>query len=167
MMDKERFAEEVLKAERSLYCTAKSLLSSDEDCADAMQNAILKAWQNLHTLKEPRYFKTWLTRILLNECYGMLRSRRNTVSYDEYMSSGSAEEPSAEEALEPPEVFEAVRQLPERFRLPVILHYLNGFTVKETAELLACSEGAAKMRLSRARELLRKTLTTEEGEEET
>ena len=76
-MDKEQFTAEVLSAEKGLYHVARSILGNDEDCADAMQNAILTAYTKLHTLQKEAYFKTWLTRILINEAYQMLRDRKS------------------------------------------------------------------------------------------
>ena len=72
-MDKEKFSAEVLSAEKSMYHIAKSIVGNDEDCADAMQNAILSAYTKLYTLKNEAYFKTWLTKILINQCYQLLR----------------------------------------------------------------------------------------------
>ena len=67
-MDREEFTRAVLEYEKTLYRVAKSMLGSEADCADAAQNALLRAWERLHTLRDPAYFKTWLTRILINEC---------------------------------------------------------------------------------------------------
>ena len=86
-MTKEIFSAEVLKAEKSLYHIAKSILTNDEDCADAMQNAILHAYEKLHTLRKEAYFKTWLTRILINECYQIIRSKKPLVSYEDYFET--------------------------------------------------------------------------------
>ena len=83
-MNKDQFTKEVLNVERSLYHTARAILADDEDCADAMQNAILHAFEKLHTLRSEAYFKTWLTRILINECYQIIRSKHPTVSYEDY-----------------------------------------------------------------------------------
>ena len=91
-MNKEQFTAEVLKAEKSLYHIAKSILKNDEDCADAMQNAILAAYKKLHTLKQETFFKTWLTRILINESYQLLRDRREQVPYEDYMAKQKAED---------------------------------------------------------------------------
>ena len=74
-MTKTEFTDAVLAAEPTLYRVAKSMLGSEADCADAAQNAILHAWERLDTLKKPEYFKTWLVRILINECKGVLRTR--------------------------------------------------------------------------------------------
>lgn len=74
-MDKEEFTRAVLEYESTLYRVAKSMLGSEADCADAAQNALLRAWEKQHTLRDTAYFKTWLTRILINECRAMLRQR--------------------------------------------------------------------------------------------
>lgn len=66
-MSKDEFTEQVLEIEKSLYCVSRSILSNDEDCKDAIQNTILKAYKNLGNLREDCYFKTWITRILINE----------------------------------------------------------------------------------------------------
>lgn len=68
-MNKDLFIDRVLEAERTLYHVSKTILSVDQDCEDAVQSAILKAYEKLNTLKEDQYFKTWIIRILLNECY--------------------------------------------------------------------------------------------------
>ena len=84
-MTNEEFVRLVSDAERSLYRVAKSILRNDEDCADAIQSAILNAFDKLDTLKQKKYFTTWLTRILINECYQIIRIRKEQVSYEDYM----------------------------------------------------------------------------------
>ena len=54
---------------KDMYRTAVSILMNDEDAADAIQDAILACWEKIDGLKEPRYFRTWMTRILINKCY--------------------------------------------------------------------------------------------------
>lgn len=81
MMDKTEFTAAVLAAEPTLYRVAKSMLGRDADCADAAQQAILRAWEQLDTLRRPQYFKTWLTRILINECTSLLRERQRQAPY--------------------------------------------------------------------------------------
>lgn len=155
-MNKEQFTTEVLKAEKSLYHVARSILKCDEDCADAMQNAILKAYSRLDTLKKEEYFRTWLTRILINECYQIIRDAKPEVSYEEYME-GKPEADFGQRS----EVYEAVQELPDIYRIPFTLHYVEGYSVKETGRLLNLSESAVKVRLHRARNLLRERLKGE------
>lgn len=79
-MTKQEFTPKILEAEKSMYYTAKVFLHNDCDCADAVQTAILSAYEKLHTLKNPEYFRTWLIRILINECKSMLRRRKYSES---------------------------------------------------------------------------------------
>jgi len=154
-MDKEAFTAEVLKAEKSMYHIAKSILGNDEDCADAMQNAILSAYSKLHTLKNQAYFKTWLMKILMNQCYQMIREKKAAVSYEEYMEGQFPEEYLAIEDEEKSEVFLEVMNLQEKYRVPFVLHYVEGYSVKEIAKMLEISEQNVKTRLYRSRNLLR------------
>lgn len=143
-MTNEQFVHLVSDAETSLYRVAKSILRNDEDCADAVQSAILKAFDKLATLKHEKYFKTWLTRILINECYRMLKERREQVSFEEYMEG-------KEENVEYSEVFTALMELEEMYRVPFTLHYIEGYSVKEIAQMLDIGVSNVKIRLSRAR----------------
>lgn len=165
-MDKEQFTARILSAEQSLYRIAGAILQNDEDCADAMQNAILQAYSRLDTLKKEEYFQTWLTRILINECRLLLRKRKPHVSFEEYMAAG--ETAMQKEASEPEvysEVFAEIRKLEEKYRLPFVLHYVEGYSVKEIAGMLHCTQGAVKTRLYRGRNLLKERLKGAEGYE--
>ena len=75
-MKKEQLGELIIRSEDMLYHVAKTLLCNDADCADAIQEAIVKAFANLHKLREDSYARTWLTRILINECYGVMRREK-------------------------------------------------------------------------------------------
>lgn len=154
-MDKEAFTAEVLEAEKSMYHIAKSILGNDEDCADAMQNAILSAYSKLHMLKNEAYFKTWLIKILMNQCYQMIREKKATVSYEEYMESQFPEEYLAMEDRKESEVFLEVMNLQEKYRVPFVLHYVEGYSVKEIAKILEISQQNVKTRLYRSRNLLK------------
>ena len=159
-MTKEQFSAKILAMERSLYRVAKSLLRNDEDCADAIQNAILKAYGKLHTLKNEEYFKTWVTRIVINESYAILRANKRLVSYEEYMSDEQAVE---EEEYSP--VFEEITKMKEKYRIPFVLHYVEGYTTAEIAKMLSLSEGAVKTQLFRARNQLKAQLKGVDGYE--
>ena len=154
MMDKTQFSESVLEIEQTLYRVAKTMLGSEADCADAVQQAILKAWENLYTLRQPQYFKTWLTRILINECTAILRQRKRRSSYEQEMD----ESVSAPLEQDHSDLNEALSSLDEKYRLPVILYYLECFKTREIAKMLNVPEGTVKSRLKTARGKLRKTL---------
>ena len=133
-----------------LYKTAKAILMNDEDVADAMQETIMVCWEKMGTLKEDRYFKAWVTKILINECYNLIRGRKGVTYVDEIPEIPDDGEKSDLEWKE------ALAVLGEEYRLPVVLYYVQGFQTKEIAKLMGISDAAVRTRLSRAREQLRK-----------
>lgn len=91
-MKKEQLGELIIASEETLYRVAKSLLYNDADCADAIQEAIVKAFSKLHTLKEDTYAKTWLVKIVMNECYAIMRKEKRIISLDDYQMEDQASE---------------------------------------------------------------------------
>lgn len=79
-MDKEAFADVVLSSTDSLYRISKSILKNDADCEDAVQEAIATGFGKLSTLRQEAYAKTWLTRILIFECYSLLKKREKSAA---------------------------------------------------------------------------------------
>ena len=133
-----------------LYKTAKAILMNDEDTADAMQETIMVCWEKMGTLKEDRYFKAWVTKILINECYNLIRGRKGVTYVDEIPEIPDDGEKSDLEWKE------ALAALGEDYRLVVVLYYVQGFQTKEIASLMGISDAAVRTRLTRAREQLRK-----------
>ncbi|MFR0925206.1 MAG: sigma-70 family RNA polymerase sigma factor, partial [Butyricicoccaceae bacterium] len=119
MMDREQFTSAVLAAEPTLYRVAKTMLRSEHDCADAAQQAILRAWEQLDSLRSTRYFKTWLVRILINECSTILRRQQRLAPYD----AAAAEAIPAPAADDYSDLYAAITALEEKLRLPVELYY--------------------------------------------
>ena len=129
-MDREAFAQRVLAMERTLYRVARTLLKQDADCADAVQEAILRALNSREKLREERYFQTWMVRILINVCYDMLcaQTKREWVALDENLPAADGSQGF--------EVRQALEEMSRELRLPLMLYYLEGFSVKETAKIL-------------------------------
>ena len=153
-MDKQRFAALVMEREKTLYRVARSMLQDLADQQDAVQEAITRAWEKRGALREERYFSTWLVRILINECHNMHRRQSRLVLKDswEEHALGTA-------ALHGNEALDAAMDaLPERLRLPVILHYIEGFKLKEIAGMLHCTQGSIKRRLFDGRKALKLTM---------
>ena len=88
--DKEAFVQLMEESKLSLLAAARAILKDEEDVADAMQETVLTAFQKLCTLREEKYFKTWLIRILINHCYTILR-RRKTVPLSDFLPEESKE----------------------------------------------------------------------------
>ena len=162
-MNKEEFAEKVLDLEGSMYRVAKTMLRNEEDCADAMQSAILKAYEKLDTLRNIDYFKTWLIRILINECYQLIRKNKKYVGMEEYLNGQveGVQNQQADEKLEISAIMQEVMRLDEKYRVPFVLHEVEGYSLKEISRMLRLTEANAKSRIFRARKILRTRL---EGE---
>lgn len=148
-MDKETFAQRVASMQGSLYRVAASCLSGEADRLDAVSEAIAKAWAKRGTLREERYFGTWLTRILVRECIAIQRRQKRVVPAAQMPDRADAEDERVR-ALR-----EALASLPQRQRTMVTLHYMEGYDVKETARIMGATKGAVCAGLSRARLALR------------
>ena len=147
-MTQEIFSNLVLDSEPTLYRVAMSMLRNEKDCEDAVQTAILTAYEKLGTLKQEQYFKTWLVRILINVCNKQLRSAAKTTElHDTDISSDSAKAST--------EIRMAIESLPVNIRQVVVLYYIEQFAIKEIKQILKIPEGTVKSRLSKGRELMK------------
>ena len=151
-MDDEAFAGAIVALTDTLYRVACTQLRQRADQEDAVQECLLRAWHKRHTLREERYLQTWLIRILINECHRIQRRGKRTVLQDE-MALPAYDQPTYLR-----DVFVSV---PENYRLPMLLHYMEGMSVAETARTLRIPQGTVKSRLARGR----KALTAILGEE--
>lgn len=156
-MTKEQLGSLIIASEDTMYHVAKTLLRNDEDCGDAIQEAIVKAFLKVHTLRSDALGKTWLIRILINECYTIMRREKRLVSLEEFPG-----EEAAVEIEDYSELYEALTRLPEDARLCVTLYYMEGYRVKEIASILKLSESGVKSRLARARSRLKRELESME-----
>ena len=156
-MDRDEFARRTEAIRARLYRTAYLYLGSEADALEAVDEAVYQALRALKKLREPAFFETWLTRIVLNECHRELRRRRRLVG-EESLPEGAG--PDAYDALP---LKEAIRRLPEELRAVIILRFFTGYTQAETAAALDIPQGTAATRQRRALELLRLELG-EEGD---
>lgn len=155
-MTKEQLGNLIIASQDTMYHVAKTLLRNDADCADAIQEAIVKAFSGLHTLRKDSYAKTWLVRIVINECYAIMRREKRLLSLEDV----SLEQAMQEEG-DYSDLYEAVSRLPHEIRLTVTLYYMEGYRIKEMAALMKTTESAVKNRLMRARAKLEEELGAE------
>ena len=156
--DTEAFSELMEQSMQMLYKTARAILSSDEDAADAIQDTILAAFEGLGRLKKPNYFSTWLVRILVNRCRDQIRKKRKLIYMDQI-----PEQPGVEREYEAAEWNLVLKKLDEKYRLLVVLHYVEGFNAREISEILDIPAATVRTRLARAKRLLAEYI--EEGKE--
>ena len=136
-MNEATWIEKMRAVEGTLYHVTCALLREEYDRRDAMQETALRAWEKQSTLRREEYFGTWAVRICINVCKDIRRKSKPVMSTDD---------------------------VPEIPAPPVVLYYLDGLTVAETAQALGVPVGTVKFRLHQARKKLRVELDAPEGE---
>ncbi len=174
----------VSKYERRLYGLAVRMLRNRHDAEEVVQQTFLSVIEHLEDFREEAAFQTWLMRIAANHALALLRKRRTraTVPLAEDRSRDSYEDLPHPDFIaqwrETPDqvaarretrqlVAEALDELDEKYRLVFVLRDVEGLSTKETAELLGITPGNVKVRLLRARLMLRERLTRLFGDEAT
>ena len=156
-MDQETFAARVQALRGRLYRTAYLYLGRDADALEAVDEAVYQALRALKKLRQPAFFDTWLTRILLNECHKELRRRKRFSGEETFPDTAG---PDAYDGLP---LKDAVRRLPEDLRSVIILRFFAGLSQAETAAALEVPQGTVATRQRRALQLLRLELGEEES----
>jgi RNA polymerase sigma-70 factor (ECF subfamily) len=155
-LDKQTFSEKVLKIEKKLYIISNSILKNEKDCEDAVEEAILKAYENLDGLREEKYFKTWLIRILINECYKILNQRKKIENlFDNKF---------VDEINDYADLYFAIESLSDKIRIVVLLYYIEGYSIDEIKDILKIPTGTVKSRLYIGRKLLKIKLLSNESD---
>lgn len=153
-MDRESFIAEIETCSDMMYRVAWSILRNEADVQDALQDAILKAWEKREKLREEKFFRTWITRILINVCYDTQRKHRKIVPLEKVPDPVPASAPDHDLAM-------ALEALPENLRLPLVLCYSEGMTYEEAADVLRIPMATLQGRLRRGKKELRKELEAE------
>jgi RNA polymerase sigma-70 factor (ECF subfamily) len=147
------FAELMTACKTDMYRVARGYLRNDDDAADAIGAAVLSCFEHLPELRDTRYFKTWLIRILINECGKIAGQNSRSVALDDIP------EPQCEDSCEKVHVnmeFSMLMDsLDEQYRLVLILRYAEQMSVKEIAAATDLSVDAVKQRLKRGRDKVR------------
>jgi RNA polymerase sigma-70 factor (ECF subfamily) len=175
MADQADFERDAMQFTRQLYSAAMRMTRNPSDAEDLVQETYLKAYRAYHTFEEGTNLKAWLYRILTNTYINKYRKEARRPSEvdlgsveDLYLYRRIGSEESAEAArttedrvldgLVESDIKKAVEDLPENFRLPVLLADLEGFSYKEIAEILDVPIGTVMSRLHRGRKAMQKSL---------
>ena len=148
--DAEAFIALMEQNRQSMIRIAFAYLGNEEDVADAMQETILSAFEKLDTLRRAEYFRTWLIRILINQCIAMRRHRSRTVPMN-----GAEEASQFYDFSTDLEFNDLLKTLPEDSRLIFQMYYGEQFSIGEIAQLLHMKENTVKSKIHRGREQLR------------
>ncbi len=167
--EKELYAIIVRRYNQRLYRVGMSILNDDPEVEDSMQVAYINAYLNLEKFAFRSSFSTWLTRILINECLLRLRKRGKSISMnDDNLENMIQHQRSGEQQTPVTKLLntelgsvlnDAIRQLPEIYRVVFVMREIENMNVAETQETLAISEVNVKVRLNRAKAMLRETLS--------
>ena len=161
METREQIFEQLIEEKLGLLRgTAMRILGNPADVDDAVQAALMIAWRKFAGYRGQSEFATWVTRILINECYDMVRDRAREqevlADYGEsgnQMSGGEAEEASLLDRLD-----EAVARLPKLYRESLSVGVLSGYSPEEAAAMLGCSRNTLYQRIHKAKQLLSQSI---------
>lgn len=171
--DREAFRQVMRRCNQRLYRVVRGVVDDDAEAEDVVQEAYVHAYANITGFRGDASLATWLARIALNEAYGRLRRRRQTMDIEQvdamagepgrvvpFPNRFGGEDPAAAAAREQLRhlLEHAVDDLPEAFRIVFVLREIEGCTVEETAVTLGLRSETVKTRLYRARRLLRNAL---------
>nr|WP_106783078.1 sigma-70 family RNA polymerase sigma factor [Lysinibacillus timonensis] len=145
--DKDAFVQLIKGMESSLYKVSKAILLSDSECLDAVQETILIAYTTIHQVREPKFFKTWITRILINECNKIRKAQSKVVNMDHYLEPAAMNE-HREDIVD---LQTAIHSLESDLRTVITLYYYEDLSIKEIGTVLDIAAGTVKSRLNRAR----------------
>lgn len=149
-IDADWYCEQVEQFKPTMFRVAYAILHCEADCEDAASSAVLRGYRYLSTLQSRDGFRSWMLRILKNECFNILYRRQ---LFEPMPAAESVE-------LQAPDIDlqRAFARLPARARLALTLHYYEGYSVQEIAAILGEPAGTVKSRMARARERLKKEL---------
>ena len=159
--DSEAIGKIILENTQSMYRVAFSILKNEEEIYDAISNTTVIVFEKISSLRKEEFFKTWLTRILINECYKIYNQNKKIVYLE---NLGQDNTRGYTDTYTDFETRNLVKKLAQDLRETVILYYFEDFSVKEIAKVLEIPEGTVKSRLSRARKELEFALIKNEPE---
>lgn len=151
-INKKEYALLIEESKEMLYRIAYGYLGTQSLALDAVDEAVYLGFMHRKELLHPEYAKTWLTRILIHECYKLLKRQKREIVTE------SLPEKLYEEEFNSIPLKIAMQKLPEDLRKVIILRYFGGYTIQETSHILEIPEGTVSTRARKALSLLRVNL---------
>ena len=156
--NRQAFGELIMLHQEYLYKTAFMYTKNEQDSLDAVQDCAMRAMISMDKLREPKYFKTWITRILINSVYQAQNKNGKYYAFEEYKETAEKERISIEERTD---LYDAVDLLPPVYKTIVILHFFQDMKLKDIAKVMDIPLGSVKSYLFRAKGILRNLLEEE------
>ena len=158
----------VERYQNRVYNLALKLIGSSEDAKDTVQEIFIKAYRALPGFQGEAGFSTWLYRVASNKCLDFLRKKNRERKHNYSFEEGDFSQEAVNSQYGPEEAFllkekqerlkKAVTELPETYRLVLVLHHYQGFSYREVAGITGLPEKTVATRLHRAKKLLREKL---------
>ncbi|HEY5560681.1 MAG TPA: sigma-70 family RNA polymerase sigma factor [Clostridiaceae bacterium] len=160
--DTEAFTDLISLYKENLYKIAFVYLKNEQDALDIISDTVYKAYMNIKKINNPSFFKTWITRILINSATDKLKDNKNIIYIDDYQKLDNFNDSEEETDIDTSfDLFNAVDKLDIKFKNIIILKYFQDMTISEISTLLAIPEGTVKVYLHRGLKKLKLDLVEE------
>lgn len=155
--DKSAFDELIINMQSDLYKVAKMRLYCEDDISDAVQETIIKAYKNIKKIKHPQFFKTWIIKVLINNCNKIYKKsyRNDVLEYNEDIATNSYSI-NDEDKIKNLDFYYLIENLNYKEREALTLYYLFDFTTKEISKIIKEPESTIRNRIARTKSKLRK-----------
>lgn len=166
--DREAFESLYTQNQKRVFSVALNFFGGNEELAkDITQQVFLKIFYKINEFRGEAEFTTWIYRITINACLDEQRKTRRFISFEDILEVFSVKKTQDEKVYRREigsEIQEAVSKLKPKFRLPILLKYVEGLSYEEIAKVLECSMGTVASRLNRGHKMLAQKLGHLKGE---
>lgn len=154
--NKEAFTKLIISIEHDLYKIARMRFSCEADIEDAVQETIIQTFKSIKKIKKPEYFKTWIIKVLINNCNKIYKKNSKNIEYMEEISDGLDSYDNNDTLISDLEFYTLIKDLSYKERITLILYYSKDFTTKQISKILSEPESTIRNRISRAKIKIKK-----------
>jgi RNA polymerase sigma-70 factor (TIGR02954 family) len=152
--DAEAFYKLILTYKDKLYNIAYCYLKTEQDALESIQEITYRSYLKINKLKEPKYFGTWITKILINYCIDEQKRKMKIVNIEEHQTANDKNSSDVDKLT----LEDAIDKLEPKYKEVIILKYIQDMTTIDISKIMECPEGTIKTWLSRALKQLRDLL---------
>lgn len=152
--DAEAFYKLILSCKDKLYNIAFCYLKSEQDTLESIQEVTYRAYLKINKLKEPKYFMTWITKIIINYCIDEQKRKTKIVNIEEHQITNAKDDNTVDTLT----LEDAIDKLTPKYKEVIILKYIRDMTTIDISRVMACPEGTIKTWVSRGLKQLKELL---------
>lgn len=149
--DEEAFTELIISLETDLYRIAKMRLSCEDDINEAVQETIIQAFKSIKKVRYPEYFKTWIIRVLINNCNRVYKTLNRSEEIEKIKEEKNAYQLDEEQSISKLDFNILIKTLNYKEKISLTLYYSENLTTKEISKILKEPESTTRNRISRAK----------------